>query len=88
MEPLLVQYWGNSPLWREQTESWKKYYYFSAWHIHDGGCYIAPLKKVRHKTYDLLSRTYYVVPRGNWLVLTEDSITIYTDAEYQQLAGV
>ncbi len=85
MEPLLIQYWGNSPLWREKVTPWRKKYYF----FHHGwrDCVTIWRKKSTHGVSDIW-RNHPTCQRGDWLLLADDKIIMYTNNEYQQLAGV
>lgn len=81
MKPLLVQYWGNSPLWREQTKGWEKKYYF----FHHGHRDCVTIWKIgKRDMWD----NHPTCKRGDWLLVTADKIITYTDAEYKQLAEV
>ncbi len=86
MKSQFVRYWGNSPLWREQTASWRKIYYMSAW-SHSDSIYITRFKSKVRDTY-AWGNNYKLALRGNWVLFTEDSINIYSDFEYKQLAEV
>lgn len=87
MNTKAIRYWGNSPLWREQIAPWKKYYYFSCWHL-NGGAYISHLKDRRGDITNALRLRYKVAQRGDWVLLTPDMVTIYSNDEYQQLLEV